>query len=80
MSTRMRPNWSKRIDKVLHSQKYMLVAEGLSGEPIEKALTDITADIMHLCKRRGINVEQLLAESRSQAELEEKHAPVSASV
>lgn len=80
MSTRMRTDWSRRIDKVLHSQKYMLVAEGLSGEPIEKALTDITADIMHLCKRRGINLEQLLAQSRTQAEQEEKHAPAQASV
>ena len=79
MSTRTRPDWSRRIDQVLRSQRYTLVAEGLSGEPIEKAITDITADLMHLCRRQGVNFDQLLAQSRKQAEQEEKQTPVQVS-
>jgi ethanolamine ammonia-lyase small subunit len=76
MSTRARPDWSRRIDQVVRSQRYTLVAEGLSGEPIEKAITDITADLMHLCRRQGVNFEQLLVQSRKQVDQEEQLLPL----
>lgn len=76
MSPRLRSDWSRRIDQVLKSQKYMLVAEGLSGEPLEKALTEITVDVLHLCRRQGINVEQLLLQARKQADQEEQQTQI----
>lgn len=71
MADRVRREWSRHIDQVLRSQHYSWLAEGLSGAPLEEALINITADIMHICKRQGIEWESLLDKSQTQFEEEE---------
>lgn len=71
MSDRARREWSRHIDQVLRSQHYNRLAEGLSGVPLEDALVNITADILHICKRQGIEWETLLDRSQVQFEEEE---------
>lgn len=38
---------------------------------MEQALTEILTDIQHVCRRAGIDYDQLIAESRRQFEAEE---------
>jgi hypothetical protein len=71
MSARSRTHWDRHIDQVIRSQHYTWLGEGLAGEPLAGALTDIMADIMHICARQGMSWEQLLARSRAQFEREE---------
>ena len=71
MSVRNRSDWANHIDRVIRSQHYTWLGEGLGGEPLERALVDIMADIMHICARQGMSWEQLLARSRAQFEREE---------
>lgn len=58
-----RNNWSRHIDQVLRSRHYTWLAEGLAGAPLEQALTEITADMMHMCERSGISWESVLEQS-----------------
>jgi hypothetical protein len=71
MSARSRTHWDRHVDQVIRSQHYTWLGEGLAGEPLAGALTDIMADIMHICARQGMSWEQLLARSRAQFEREE---------
>ena len=71
MSARSRTHWNRHVDQVIRSQHYTWLGEGLAGEPLAGALTDIMADIMHICARQGMSWEQLLARSRAQFEIEE---------
>ena len=71
MSARSRARWDRHVDQVIRSQHYTWLGEGLAGEPLSSALTDIMADIMHICDRQGMSWEQLLARSRAQFEREE---------
>jgi hypothetical protein len=71
MSARSRTRWDRHVDQVIRSQHYTWLGEGLAGEPLGAALTDIMADIMHICARQGMSWEQLLARSRAQFEREE---------
>ncbi len=71
MSSRSRARWDRHVDQVIRSQHYTWLGEGLAGEPLGAALTDIMADIMHICARQGMSWEQLLARSRAQFEREE---------
>lgn len=71
MSARNRVHWDRHVDQIVRSQHYTWLGEGLAGEPLTEALTDIMADIMHICSRQGMSWEQLLARSRSQFEREE---------
>ncbi len=59
-----RNHWSRHIDQILRSRHYTWLAEGLGGAPLEKALTEITADMMHMCERSGISWEAVLEQSR----------------
>ena len=80
MADQLRDQWSHRIDQVLRSRHYTWLAGGLAGEPVELALTNLTADIMHICERQGIDWETLVEKSRNQFEQEEvgvSHSPVS---
>lgn len=72
MSDHTRRGWSRHIDQVIRSQHYTWLAEGLSGKPLEQALLNITADMMHICKRQGISWDRLVAESQAQFEHEEQ--------
>ncbi|MGE5195262.1 MAG: hypothetical protein ACM3U2_22440 [Deltaproteobacteria bacterium] len=74
MSARSRAHWDRHVDQVIRSRHYTWLGEGLAGEPPAGALTDIMADIMHICARQGMSWEQLLARSRAQFEREEAEA------
>lgn len=71
MSVRNRADWSTHVDRVIRSQHYTWLGEGLSGEPLERALADIAADMMHICAREGISWESLLERGHAQFEREE---------
>lgn len=71
MSTPNRIGWERHIDQVIRSQHYTWLGEGLGGAPLPEALTDIIADVMHICARQGMSWEELLTRSQSQFELEE---------
>jgi hypothetical protein len=71
MAARNRATWSRHVDQVLRSQHYTWLGEGLAGEPVGEALTDIVTDIMHICTRQGIPWESLVTRSRAQFEREE---------
>jgi len=71
MSARNRARWDRHVEQVIRSQHYTWLGEGLAGEPLSEALTDIMSDIMHICARQGMSWEQLLARSRAQFEREE---------
>jgi hypothetical protein len=71
MSNRCRDNWDHHVDEIIRSQHYTWLGEGLGGEPLSEALTDMMADIMHICRREGLSWERLVAHSRAQFEREE---------
>lgn len=75
MSAQNRVGWDRHVDQVIRSQHYTWLAEGLGGAPLPEALTDIVADIMHICARQGMSWEDL--ESRSRAQFEREEAQVS---
>src|SRR5262249_58499845 len=43
MSARSRVRWDRHVDQVIRSQHYTWLGEGLAGEPLSSALTDIMA-------------------------------------
>lgn len=71
MSAHNREGWDRHIDQVVRSQHYTRLAEGLAGKPLSEAMTDIVADIMHICARQGMSWETLVTRSRAQFEREE---------
>ncbi len=71
MITRGRENWSHDIDEIIRSRHYTWLGMGLGGESIEQAVTSLTADIMHICKRKGIPWERVVEQARAQFEQEE---------
>ncbi len=74
MSARNRSIWNRHVDQVVRSQHYTWLGEGLAGEPLAEALTDIICDMMHICARQGLSWDQLVARSRAQFEREEAEA------
>jgi hypothetical protein len=71
MPNNKRDNWQHHIKQVIRSRHYSWLAEARDGEPIEAVMTDVTADIMHICKQVGIPWQRLLDQSRDQFEAEE---------
>lgn len=71
MSVRDRAGWKNHIQQIVRSQHYTWIGEGLGGEPLAEALTDMMADIMHICASQGISWEDLVARSREQFDREE---------
>lgn len=65
-----RENWSRHVEGIIRSRRYTWLGEGLSGREIPDAMTQIMTDVMHICDREGISLEELLAESRRRAETE----------
>ena len=66
-----RKGWDRHVDQVVRSQHYTWLGEGLAGQPLSPALTDIVTDIMHICARQGVSWETLVTRSRAQFEREE---------
>ena len=71
MSVRDRATWKHHIEQIIRSQHYTWIGEGLGGEPLAEALTDMMADIMHICTHQGMSWEQLVTRSRAQFDREE---------
>lgn len=71
MSRRLRKNWLHNIDEVIRSRHYNWLGYGLGGDPVEQAMASLTADIMHICKRRGIPWRTVLEMGETQFEKEE---------
>jgi hypothetical protein len=72
MSSRSTSDWPRHIDQILRSRHYTWLGEGHGGRPVPEALVSITTDIMHLCRRAGLSVEDLVRESRERFEDEER--------
>jgi len=66
-----REGWDRHVDQVVRSQHYTWLGEGLAGQPLSGALTDIVTDIMHICVRQGLSWDTLVTRSRAQFEREE---------
>jgi hypothetical protein len=73
MSIRNRDSWDRHVDQIIRSQHYTWLAEGLGGQPVSVALTDVVTDIMHICARQGMSWENLVTRSRAQFDREEAH-------
>ena len=71
MSVRDRAEWKNHIEQIIRSQHYTWLGEGLGGEPLAEALTNMMADIMHICANQGMSWDQLVTRSRAQFEREE---------
>lgn len=71
MSTVDRGNWSREIDAVIRSRHYTWLPAGLDGQPADSAMATLVADIMHFCKREGINWPQTLQRGEAMFEQEE---------
>lgn len=71
MSERYRENWDQKIEDVLRSRHYTWLGRGLGGDPVDEAMIALTADIMHICKRHGIDWDWLVEQSRTKFEQEE---------
>jgi len=65
---RCEENWSYHLDHIIRSRHYTRLAEGLGGEPLDKALQTVMTDIMHICARTGLPFEQLVDASSHQFE------------
>lgn len=74
MSVRNRAGWKTHIEQIVRSQHYTWIGEGLGGEPLAEAVTDMLADLMHICAHQGMSWEDLVARSREQFDREEIEA------
>ena len=61
-----RHNWIHHVEDVARSRHYTWLPEGLGGEPVDKAMTFLTADIMHICKRAHLSWEAVLERAHAQ--------------
>jgi hypothetical protein len=65
-----RENWLRHVDDIIRSRRYTWIGEGLGGRGVPEAMSQIMTDVMHICDREGISLDELLAESRRRAESE----------
>jgi len=72
MSDRFRSDCSSKIDDVIRSRHYTWLCRGLGGDPIERAMIELTADVMHICRRKGIDFSWLVEQSEARCEQEEQ--------
>ena len=67
----LRSDWERHVDQIARSQRYTWLGEGLSGDPLDEALVRIAADMMHLCARKGLSWEAIMARGQAQFDREE---------
>jgi hypothetical protein len=72
MPKQFRRHWYRHIVDVIRSRHYTWLGRGLGGDPIDEAMVTITADVMHICKHEGIDIDTLIAKSRARFEQEER--------
>lgn len=65
-----RKNWSRHVDGIIRSRHYTWIGEGLAGSDVPEAMSQIMTDVMHICRREGIALDDIIAESRRQVEVE----------
>lgn len=76
MVAQARSHWSRHIDQMIRSNRYNRIGEGLAGAPLDEALVEITADVMHLCKREGVDWESVLQRAQTLFEREERRRAI----
>lgn len=67
-----RQNWPQRIEGIIRSRHYTWIGDGLAGDAIPDALTQIVADAMHICRREGIDWQSIVEDGRRQFEEESR--------
>ena len=71
MPQQFRRNWFRKVADVIRSRHYTWLGEGLGGDPVDEAMVTLTADVMHVCKRQGIDIDWLIEQSKAKFEYEE---------
>lgn len=66
-----RSHWLEDVEAVIRSRHYKWLPEGLSGEPVDIAMTYLLTDIMHICHRTGASFEAVLENSQKKFREEE---------
>lgn len=66
-----REHWLQHVKDVIRSRHYTWLPEGLGGESVEDAMTCLTTDIMHVCKRAGVPFDRVIEDARRKFEEEE---------
>jgi len=66
-----RTHWNRHIEQIIRSKHYTWLGEGLGGDPLVEALTNMLTDVMHICARQGLSWHTLANRSRAQFEREE---------
>jgi|CXWL01.1.fsa_nt_gi hypothetical protein len=72
MPRQLRRNWYRNIADVIRSRHYTWLGLGLGGAPVDEAMVTLTTDVMHICKREGIDIDWLIEQSKAKFEQEEK--------
>lgn len=75
-----RSNWENHISDVVRSRHYTWLPEGLGGEPVNRAMSYLVTDIMHVCRRTGTSWEQILSEAAARFEKEERESLIANTV
>ena len=71
MPQQFRSHWSRKIADVIRSRHYTWLGQGLGGAPVDEAMVTLTTDVMHICKRQGIDIGWLIEQSKAKFEQEE---------
>ncbi|MFT5326718.1 MAG: hypothetical protein ACI8P0_004600 [Planctomycetaceae bacterium] len=66
-----REDWLDDIEDVIRSRHYTWIPEGLGGEPVDEAMSWLVTDIMHICRRAGVDSEDVLKQGRVRFQQEE---------
>lgn len=72
MPQELRRNWYRKIADVIRSRHYTWLGLGLGGAPVDEAMVTLTTDVMHICKRQGIDIGWLIEQSKAKFEQEER--------
>ncbi len=78
MPAQFRRHWSRQIDDVIRSKHYTWLGLGLGGHPVDEAMVELTAKIMHICRRCGIDWQRIVEDSQARVEQEESEVTKSA--
>lgn len=66
-----RQNWSNHVERIVRSRHYTWIGQGLGGDRPADAIVQIMADTMHICKKEGLDFDELVEQSRRQFAEEE---------
>jgi hypothetical protein len=66
-----REDWLNGVDDVIRSRHDTWISQGLGGVPVDEAMSWLVADIMHICRRAGVDWEDVLKQGRSRFQQEE---------